>query len=132
MHDHSLRKGPESIELGYEHSCDTMGVVDARIAVSSTGHLVLKFDLKPVSENQRIDEHYLHSHRLKYVQLTDGRVIAGMAQYFKDHRDEVRAGIRLELTSLRKILGFDVTESEKQSETFQQLTISDTRESLKS
>jgi hypothetical protein len=125
MHDQSLRKGSDSIYLGYEHHGDSIVVVDSRLDIHE-GALVLKFTLK-TSGDQRFDEEHLHSHELKYIQVFDPLVNNGIERYYENHRQEITQGMRVELYSLRKTLTFDVTKSKKQSERFRQLTVSDPR-----
>ncbi len=117
MTDLSLRKGFALIDLQYEHSVDTMGTKDTAAAIVD-GAAVLKFTLKPVDENQRIDEDYLHSHALLAVQLTDEYVIQGFGEFCNRHSDEITNGMRLEILSKGKPFKFHVGQSDYQGRGF--------------
>jgi hypothetical protein len=107
MTDLSLRKGFALVDLQYEHTVDTMGTKDTAAAIVD-GAAVLKFTLKPVSENQRIDEDYLHSHALLAVQLTDEYVTRRFGEFCNRHSGEITSGIRLKILSKGKKFKFHV------------------------
>lgn len=107
MPDLSLRKGFALVDLQYEHTADTMGTKDTAAAVVD-GAAVLQFALTPAGENQRIDEEYLHSHRLLAVQLTDEHVVKRFRQFCMNHSDEITNDICLEILSKRKMFRYHV------------------------
>lgn len=111
MTELSLRKGFALVDLEYELSVDTIGTKDTAVAIVD-GAAVLKFTLKPVDENQRIDEKNLFSQMLLSVQLTDGYVIQGFREFCKRHSSEIVNGMRLEILSRGRKFRFQVTKSD--------------------
>jgi hypothetical protein len=107
MTDLRLRKGFALVDLQYEDMADTMGTKDTAAAIVD-GAAVLKFTLKPVSENQHMDEDYLHSHALLAVQLTDEYVTQAFGKFCNRHSDEITNGMRLEILSKGKRFKFHV------------------------
>lgn len=108
MAPRSLRKGHQSIYLQYQHDGHSIGAVGAEVEIVN-GLCVVRFTLKPVDENQRIDEEQLHSTPLLSARIDDQRVIDGLDRYCAAHAGAITGGMALEVESQGKTLSFRVT-----------------------
>lgn len=120
MHDQSLRKGAFAVDLGYENNCDRISAVDARAGIHGDA-ILLKLTLKPIDENQRIDEEYFHSHNLAYIQITEKQVLKQLRSFARTHPEPKR--IRLEIASQGRSLLFDVQRVTVREDYFMQLDV---------
>src|SRR6185437_651930 len=118
MHEQSIRKGSFPVHLGYENTCDTSSSVNARVGITDKAG-VFRFELKPISENQRIDEEYFQSHRLTYIQVNEKQVLKGLRQFAKNHPHQEE--LHLEITTQLRISRFRVVSS--RATTFCNLTL---------
>jgi hypothetical protein len=86
----SLRKGRSSVYMQHAHTGHSIGAEKYECEVSD-GKAVLRLSLRPVDENQRHDEDYLHDHKLVSVDVDDSTVIDGLHSYLSAHRQEFSA-----------------------------------------
>jgi hypothetical protein len=107
MPDRSLRKGFTIVDLQHDGICNSIGAESTSVAIAD-GAAVLKLTLKPSGENQRLDEEYLHSHRLLSLQLSDNYIVDGFHTFCDHHSDEITDGLRLEIRSKGRVLSYRV------------------------
>lgn len=102
----SLRKGYYGTYLQYANVGDSMGAERYEAEIVD-GAVVLRFTLKPVDENQRLDEENLHTEPLVSVQIMDAMTIKKLNQFCAARAKEISAR-KLEIISRGKTLQFDV------------------------
>ena len=102
----SLRKGKSSVYFQHENTGHSIGAEKFESAVVD-GAAVLRFALKPVDENQRQDESYLHEEDLVSITIDDGRVIEGFVSHAKASGSSF-SNCELEVLSRNKVLTFEV------------------------
>lgn len=83
----SLRKGRISVYLQHDLVGNTVGAENFEAEVVG-GKAVLRLSLRPVSENQRLDEGYFHENPLKSVDVDDSAVIRGLDSHVSVRRNE--------------------------------------------
>lgn len=108
----SLRKGRSSIYLQHELTGHSVG---AELFESQVGDGIatLKLALRPVDDNQRIDQRMLHEEPLVSATIDDGTVIKKFESHLATYDEEVQSW-RLIVLSNGKELSFLVTPSLKQ------------------
>lgn len=102
----SLRKGKSSVYFQHENTGHSIGAEKFESAVVD-GTTVLRFVLKPVDENQRQDESYLHEEDLVSITIDDERVIEGFIFQVKANGSTL-SNWQLEILSRSKVLTFEV------------------------
>jgi hypothetical protein len=102
-----LRRGFTIVDLQHDGVCNSIGAENTSAAIAE-GAAVLRLTLKPSDENQRLDEEYLHSHRLLTLQLSDNYIIERFHEFWERHSAEITDGLRLEIKSKGKVLSYRV------------------------
>jgi hypothetical protein len=105
---HDLQKGKSSVYLQYGTSGgDSIGAEQFEAAVEGKA-VVIRFHLKPVDDNQRIDERRLHSETLTEVHISDDYIIDNLAQFLKQPYVAAQE-MRLQILSQGKPLDYVVS-----------------------
>jgi hypothetical protein len=86
------------------------------------GAVVLRFTLKPVDENQRLDEDELHTQPLVSVQIMDALVIRNLKQFCAARAKGIQ-GRKLEIISRGKAMQFDIVRAIRHSDSFLELEV---------
>lgn len=95
---------PDS-RLHRQHDGDSIQAADAEAEVIG-GICVVRFRLKAVNENQRLDEEQLHHRELLSIHITDEQVIEELGRYCKARSHEITNGMRVEISSRAKTISF--------------------------
>ena len=103
-----LWKGQSSVYLQYE-SCggDTIGADQFEAALVGTT-LVISLRLKPVDENQRIDERRLHSENLTEIHICNEHIINNLGQFLEQPRVAAQS-MRARILSQGKTLDYAIS-----------------------
>lgn len=102
----TLRRGASSVYLQYESGGDTIRADNFEAALEGSA-AVIRFHLKPVDENQRIDERRLHSDALTAIHLSDDYIIDNLEQ-FLSHRLVSAQELRVQILSQGRALDYTV------------------------
>lgn len=102
----SLRKGRTSVYLQHEHTGHSIGAEKYESEVLD-GKAILRFSLRPVDGNQRLDEEYLHTHELISVDVADATVIDGLRRHLKSRKQEITSW-ELQVLSCGKKFSFAI------------------------
>ncbi|WP_253448011.1 hypothetical protein [Halomonas sp. Y3] len=102
----SLRKGKSSVYFQHENTGHSIGAEKFESAVDD-GAAVLRFILKPVDENQRQDESYLHEEDLVSITIDDERIVDGFVSHVKASGSKI-SNCKIEVLSRNKMLVFEV------------------------
>ena len=103
-----LRKGQSSVYLQYESGGgDTIGA-DQFEATLEGESVVIRFHLRPVDDNQRIDERHIQSETLNQVDISDEYIIEKLAQFLKQPYINAQE-MRLQIVSQGKPLDYAVS-----------------------
>lgn len=124
MRDRRLRKGFTIINLQHDGICNSIGAENTDVVIID-GAAVLRLTLKPSGENQRIDEEYLHSHRLLSLQLSDQHIIQGFREFCDHYSTEITDGLKLEITSKGKLLSYRIVKATLRNSDFLDLALAD-------
>lgn len=104
---HDLRRGSSSVYLQYESSSgDTIGADQFEAALDGNA-VVIRFCLKPVDENQRLDERRLNSEALTEVHISDEHIINNLIQ-FLNHKLVTAQEMRLQILSQGETIDYIV------------------------
>jgi hypothetical protein len=79
-----------NIYIQHAHTGHSIGAEKYKCEVSD-GKAILRLSRRPVDENQRHDEDYLHDHELVSVDVDDSTVIDGLYSYLSARRQELSA-----------------------------------------
>jgi hypothetical protein len=105
---HHLRKGKSNVYLHYESgSGDTICAEKFEAAVEGTA-VVIRFHLKPVDDNQSIDERRLHSETLTEVHISDDYIVDNLARFLRQPYVTAQE-MRLQILSQDKPLDYMVS-----------------------
>lgn len=88
-------------------SGDTIGAEQFE-AVLEDKVVVIRFQLKPVDENQRIDQLRIHSETLTQVHFSDDHIIDNLAQFLAQPSVSAQ-GMRLQILSQGASLDYTIT-----------------------
>lgn len=108
----SLRKGQSSVYVQHVHTGHTLGAEKFECEISND-KAILRLSIRPVDQNQRIDEKYLHEEKLVSMSVDDSTVINAFDQCVKSPRADFN-NWELQLLSQGKVLCFTVTPDLKQ------------------
>ncbi|MBT2750040.1 MULTISPECIES: hypothetical protein [unclassified Lysobacter] len=110
-----LRKGRSSVYFNYESGGGYTIGADRFEVVLEEKAIVIRFYLKPVDDNELIDERRLHSEMLTEVHVSDGQIISNLARFTRQRYVDAHA-VRLQIVSqgtpLNYIVAFGATEAE--------------------
>lgn len=118
----SLRKGQSSLYIQHVHTGHTLGAEKFECEVNGR-KAILRLSIKPIDQNQRMDERYLHEEDLVSVSVDDSTVIVGLEQYTSARRAEFDTW-ELQLFSQGKTLCFEVVPQFEQHNVLQILKLS--------
>ena len=103
-----LRKGQASVYLQYVDGSGDAICAEAFEACLESEALVIRFRLRPVDDNQRIDERRLHTDELSQVQISDDYIIDKLQQLLRQPY-VVASELRVEIVSLGRSLRYVVS-----------------------
>ena len=98
----SLRKGHSSAYFQHVLTGHSIGAEKFECEVRA-GMAIVRFSLRPVDENQREDQQYVHTHPFTYVEIHDTYVTDNLRSYLKHHMTEF-SGWLLEVHSAGRLL----------------------------
>lgn len=108
----SLRKGQSSVYMQHVHTGHTLGAEKFECEISND-KAILRLSIRPVDQNQRIDEKYLHEEKLVSISVDDSTVINAFDQCVNSSRADFN-NWELQLLSQGKVLCFTVIPDLKQ------------------
>jgi hypothetical protein len=117
----SLRKGRTSVYVQHANTGHNLGAEKYECEVSA-GKLILRLSIRPVDQNQRFDENYLHDEELVSVVVDDSTVIDGLQEFVSSYRHQFET-YELQLMSRGKTLCFAVNTQRKIQGTHETLTL---------
>ena len=103
-----LRKGQSGVYLVYVGgSGDSLGAKGFELCVEGDV-AVIRFQLSPVDENQRIDECRLHSESLSEIHIADDYIIENLRQFLGQPYVTAKE-LRVQIVSQAKLLDYTVS-----------------------
>ena len=118
----SLQKGhSSSTYLQFSNVGGSIGAEQYEAEIVD-GAVVLRFTLKPVDENQRLDEEELHTQPLVSVQIMNALVIRKLEQFCAARAKGI-PGRKLEIISRGKPMQFDIVRAIRHSDSFLELEV---------
>ena len=110
MRERRLRRGFTIVNLQHDGTRNSIGAENTDVVIVD-GAAVLRLTLKPSGENQRLDEEYLHSHRLLSLQISDQHIMQGFREFCDHYSDEITNGLRLEIMSKGAVLSYRIVKA---------------------